>query len=183
MTKTERTRLAIMLPILAVLLILAYTQRNNASATAPAFDETGNYTPLAVENPSLRFDLLDRLHKVEYTGRHRNIFDDKLPPPPPPVHLPGQGPGGQNAQIPPGPPPGPPPLVFPMKCFGYVEGPAAGMRRAFFTDGEDVFIAGVGDTILNRFRLVRIGNDSVEVEELGSNRRATVAMEQEQHSP
>lgn len=70
-----------------------------------------------------------------------------------------------------------------MKCFGYVEGPAAGMRRAFFSDGEDVFIAGIGDTLLNRFRLVRIGNDSVEVEELGSDRRATVAMEQEARTP
>jgi hypothetical protein len=181
MTKTERTRLAIMLPILAVLLVLAYTQRNSGAAAGPAFDETGNYTPLAVENPSLRFDLLDRLRRVEYTGRHRNIFDDKLPPPPPPARAPGPGePGGPPIQT--GPPPIPA-LVFPMKCFGYVEGPAAGMRRAFFTDGEDVYIAGIGDTIANRFRLVRIGNDSVEVEELGSNRRATVAMEQEQRSP
>lgn len=180
MTKTERTRLAIMLPILAVLLILAYTQRNSGAAAGPAFDETGNYTPLAVENPSLRFDLLDRLHKVEYTGRHRNIFDDKLPPPIVPANVNGRGPGGPGGPpIQTGPPPVPP-LVFPMKCFGFVEGPATGMRRAFFTDGEDVYIAGIGDTIANRFRLVRIGNDSVDVEELGSNRRATVAMEQEQ---
>jgi hypothetical protein len=180
MTKTERTRLAIMLPILAVLLILAYTQSKSGVPAGPAFDETGNYTPLAVENPSLRFDLLDRLHKVEYTGRHRNIFDDKLPPPIIPAAVAGRGPSGP---IVPPQPQGPPPLVFPMKCFGFVEGPAAGMRRAFFTDGEDVYIAGIGDTIANRFRLVRIGNDSVDVEELGSNRRATVAMEQEQRSP
>ncbi|HEV3219774.1 MAG TPA: hypothetical protein VGZ48_08380 [Candidatus Acidoferrales bacterium] len=181
MTKSETTRLAIMLPILAILLILAYTQYRGSQATAPVFDDTGNFQPLAVENPSLRFDLLAHLHSVEYSGRHRNIFDDKLPPPPPPVHPAGAGNSG--GPVIPGPPPGPPPLVFPMKCFGYVEGPAPGMRRAFFTDGEDVFIAGVGDTIINRFRLVRIGNDSVEVQELGSDRRATVAMEQEQRSP
>ncbi len=178
MTKSERTRLAIWLPILAVALLLAYLQYHSHPPPALVFDATGNYQPMTVENPSLRFDLLDRLQRVEYTGRHRNIFDDKLPPPAPSPLTNANG--GSTV---PGPPPGPPPLVFPMKCFGYVEGPAAGMRRAFFTDGEDVFIAGVGDTIVNRFRLVRIGNDSVEVEELGSDRRATVAMEQEQLTP
>jgi hypothetical protein len=176
MTKSERTRLMIWMPILAVALLLAYLQYRSGPVAAPVFDATGNYQPMTVENPSLRFDLLARLQHVEYTGRHRNIFDDKLPPPvaPSPAKFP-------NGTQPPPVPQGPPPLVFPMKCFGFVEGPAVGMRRAFFTDGEDVFIAGVGDTIVNRFRLVRIGNDSVEVEELGSSRRATVAMEQETH--
>jgi hypothetical protein len=177
MTKSERTRLMIWVPILAVALLLAYLQYRGGPVAAPAFDATGNYQPMTIENPSLRFDLLASAHAVQYTGTHRNIFDDKLPV----KIVVSQPTGPANGQQFPPAQQGPPPLVFPMKCFGFVEGPAVGMRRAFFTDGEDVFIAGIGDTIVNRFRLVRIGNESVEVEELGSNRRATVQMEQDSH--
>jgi hypothetical protein len=171
----------IWLPILAGLLVFAYLHYYGTSTASPAlvFDATGSYQPMGIENPALRRDLLDHTHTVEYTGRHRNIFDDKLPPPEMPKNISTSGPVQPPKPI----DPKDMPLVFPMKCFGYAEGPAAGMRRAFFTDGDDVFIAGVGETIVNRFRLVKIGNDSVEVEELGSNRRATVAMEQETHSP
>ncbi|MFZ0821384.1 MAG: hypothetical protein WAM91_15050 [Candidatus Acidiferrales bacterium] len=181
MTKAEKTRLAIMLPILAVLLVLVFLHYYGESNTSPArvFDATGTYQPMGIENPALRRDLLDHTHMVEYAGRHRNIFDDHLPPPE--IKQAPQGPT-QTIVMPPIDPKDMP-LVFPMKCFGYAEGPAVGMRRAFFTDGDDVFIAGVGETIMNRFRLVKIGNDSVEVEELGSNRHATVAMEQETRSP
>jgi hypothetical protein len=167
----------IWVPILAVALLLAYLQYRSGPVAAPVFDATGNYQPMTIENPSLRFDLLARLQHVQYTGTHRNIFDDKLPVPV--VVKQPTGPGN-GQQFPPGPTL-PPPLAFPLKCFGFVEGPAVGMRRAFFTDGEDVYIAGIGDTIVNRFRLIRIGNESVEVEELGSTRRATVAMEQDTH--
>jgi hypothetical protein len=181
MTKSEKTRLAIMLPILAGLLIFAYTEYHGANTNSPAlaFDATGSYQPMGIENPALRRDLLDHSRLEEYKGRHRNIFDDHLPPPEIKVQ-----PQTQSALVQPRPfDPKDMPLVFPMKCFGYAEGPAAGMRRAFFTDGDDVFIAGIGETILNRFRLVKIGNESVEVEELGSTRRATVAMEIETRSP
>ncbi len=183
MTKSEKTRLSIMLPILAVLLYFVYANyKGTIASPAPVFDDTGNYQPMSIENPSIRFDLLASLHSVEYSGRHRNIFDDKAPPPLTPTHpnFPGGGNGGSGIAAGPA---GPPPLVFPMKCFGYAEGPAVGSRRAFFTDGDDVFIAAIGETILNRFRLLHIGNDSVEIEELGSNRRATVAMELEKTEP
>jgi len=180
MTKPERIRLLIMLPVLAGLIVLAYFRLQGGSVEAPVFDATGNYQPMAVENPSLRFDLLDRVHKVEYKGSHLNIFDYHRPPKISQASL-----NANRGQVqPPLVPAGPPPLVFDMKCFGFVAGPVAGMRRAFFQTGDDVIIAGVGDLLENRFRLIRIGNDSVEVEEVGgSGRRATVAMEEEVRTP
>jgi hypothetical protein len=36
----------------------------------------------------------------------------------------------------------------------------------------------VGETLLGRFRLVQIGNSSVEMEEIGTGRRATLTMEE-----
>jgi hypothetical protein len=44
--------------------------------------------------------------------------------------------------------------------------------------GEDVIVVAEGDTFLNRFRLVRIGNDSADVEEIATGRDANVALEQ-----
>ena len=49
---------------------------------------------------------------------------------------------------------------------------------AFFTSGDEVLIVPEGDTFLNGLRLLHIGNDSAEVEEVSSGRHATVPMVQ-----
>lgn len=54
----------------------------------------------------------------------------------------------------------------------------SGRRVGFFKFGEDVLVVPEGDTFLNRFRLVRIGNDSADVEQLSDGRHATVSMVQ-----
>ncbi len=77
-------------------------------------------------------------------------------------------------------PEAPPALTVDLKFYGYVADRASGSKRAFFTNGEDVYIASEGDTLENRFRLLHIGNDSVEMEELSSGRRAVVMIEAEQ---
>jgi hypothetical protein len=48
----------------------------------------------------------------------------------------------------------------------------------FLTDGETVFVARQGDVILRRYRLTRIGNDSIDIEEISGANRWTVKMEQ-----
>ena len=52
------------------------------------------------------------------------------------------------------------------------------MRRAFFMEGENVYIVAVGEVLLGRYRLVQIGNSSVELEEISTGRRATLTMEE-----
>ena len=81
----------------------------------------------------------------------------------------------------PAPPPGPPPvapLVVPATFFGYVTDARTGVRRAFFSEGDDVFVVGVGEILLGRFRLLQIGNSTAELEETGSGRRATVTLQE-----
>jgi hypothetical protein len=162
---------------LAVLLVvLGYMLLNRfyPAQTLPGISPTvGNYTPLAVEDPALRTDLLQHIREFEYSGRHRNIFSPNLPPPalPPGGVTPGQPPAVVV-------PSGPPPLEVPVKFFGYSSDPRSGRRRAFFTDGDDVFIASEGDTVLNRFRILHIGNSSVDVLEIASGRRATLNLEE-----
>ena len=46
--------------------------------------------------------------------------------------------------------------------------------RALFVDGEDNFIAGENDMIRNRYRVVRIGTTSAEVEDTTSGSKQTI---------
>ena len=131
------------------------------------------FVPLAVENPALRMDLLDELKKFEYEGPRRNIFSAA----PLPVAPPPQAVAPPVAAVP-APLPGPPPLVVPATFFGHVTDKRSGASRAFFSQGDEVYVLGLGDVLMNRFRLVQIGDHTAELEEIASGRRTTVTMEQ-----
>lgn len=172
---------AVVLVVLALGSLYYYYEMSSrgpeaSDATAPVV----NFRTIQVENPTLRIDKLRSIHSVQYTGRHRNIFTETMPP----AELAG-GPMVVPRQfVGPHPEPPPPPLVVNLKFFGYVDDRSSGSRRAFFTDGdENVFIASEGDTVENRYRLLKIRNDSVEMEELASGRRAVVMIEPEPGGP
>ncbi len=118
---------------------------------------------LPVNDPRLHLDRLKAIQKVEYRGSKRNIFDYYSPPPPVPAELPPQ------AQ-------GPPPLQVPLRFYGVLE--EGGVRRALLTDGEDVYIAGSGDLLLQRFRVVRIGANVIEFEDVNDGRRAVIPLDE-----
>jgi len=167
----------LMLAGLAVLLMAVLYMEYRPQDTAPAISAaTGNFAPLPVENPALRLDLLDRLKKFQYEGSHRNIFSASLPPPPPSAAV---VPAGAAKPAVPPPPPGPPPLVVPATFFGYVTDARTGARRAFFSDADDVYVLAVGETLLGRFRLVQIGNNTAEMEEVATGRMTTLTMTEE----
>jgi hypothetical protein len=119
-------------------------------------------------------DLLDRIQKSEYSGTHRNVFIAAPPPPPP------KPPGEQSASLFVGPrvPPPPPPLQVPGEFFGYASASGSGRRIAFFKNGDDLQLLAEGDTFRNNLRVVHIGDDSVEVEEVPGGRHVTVKMVQ-----
>jgi hypothetical protein len=70
-----------------------------------------------------------------------------------------------------------------MKYFGYGTIPNGTLRRAFLSDGDDVFIVGEGDTLLGRFRIVKINNANLEFEEIATGRRNTITLQEEQVAP
>jgi hypothetical protein len=51
------------------------------------------------------------------------------------------------------------------------------------SDGDDVFIVGEGDTLLGRFRIVKINNANLEFEEIATGRRNTITLQEEQVAP
>jgi len=69
------------------------------------------------------------------------------------------------------------------EVFGYGTVPNGTSKRAFLSDGEEVYIVGEGDTLLGRFRIVRIGNASLEFEELGSGRRNSASLDEQAAPP
>ena len=171
--------------VLAVLLLIAggiwflYFDRDKPIVTADAGSAAKNYQLLSVENPSLHKEGVERARKTEYRSSGRNIFSRELPPPPPPLH--------------PKPDPKPPILPpikvepkvapLPVKFFGFGTVPNGTKRVAFFSDGEEVYVVAEGELLLNRFRILRIGNANLEYEEVSSGLRGTANLEEQGAPP
>lgn len=173
---SRQKRLTILAGVGVVLLYIAYLSNRSPQIAPVVSSANESFRPIAVENPALKLDLLNRLKKLQYEGSHRNIFSAVAPPPvaavPPPPSAITPPPVTAAA------PTGPAPLVIPATFYGFVTDARTGMRRAFFMEGENVYIVAVGETLLGRFRLVQIGNSSVEMEEIATGRRATLTMEE-----
>ena len=125
---------------------------------------------------------LDRLQieRQELPESERNPFRfrPKPPPPPPPQsatspRLPR--PEDLPAPVPTGPPPPPPLPPIPVKFFGLVV--LRGERVATFSDTRgNTFYGREGDVIEGRYRVLRIGTDSVELAYLDGRGRQTIRL-------
>lgn len=145
------------------------TVRRNASSRGGA----GKKAPVSIENsldPTLRYDWLKASEDTKYTGAGRNIFraEVDIPKPVAPVHV------AAAPVVPQGPPP-PPPIN--LKFFGFANKPGEA-KKIFLSQGEDVFIAGEGDIIDRRYRILHITPVSVEVEDVLNNNRQTIPLTQ-----
>jgi len=178
---SKRVQVYLLVVLLVILVLTFWLNRTQAPALTGIVAANQKFQPLNIVDPTLRMDLLDRIHKQEYTGTHRNIFNAE--PPPPPISEQKMHPLPEVPVV----PAGPPPLEVPATFFGYATNPKTGKRQAFFTSGDDVFVIDEGGTLLNRFRVLKVGNNSVDLEETSSGRRATLTLElppqQPQQSP
>lgn len=85
-----------------------------------------------------------------------------------------QKPAAQDL-TPKGPPPAPLPPPINLKFYGFA-GPKNGNKRIFLLRGEDIFVAKEGDIVDRRYRIVRIGPNSVDVEDVLTNNRQTLPL-------
>jgi hypothetical protein len=139
-------------------------------------------------DPTLRLELLAKLRATTLEGGSRSIFEFSQPPPPPPpkvdpikitrppVVAAAKPPAAVDADGKPLPPPAPP---IPLKFYGYANSPRNGPKRAFFLDGDDIFVAGENDMIRNRYKIVRIGVNSAVVEDTTTKHQQTLPLIEE----
>ena len=119
-------------------------------------------------DPTLRLDLLAASERTEYTGNGRNIFvssaeDVVIPKPVARANSDGNvGTATPPIYTPPIPSQAPP---IPLKFYGFASSPGE-PKRIFLKLGEDVFVAGEGEIVDRRYKVIRISATSVEIQDV-----------------
>jgi hypothetical protein len=175
----------IVLVVLVVVAALVWTfelrQQTPSTITATFIQD---YKVLAVENPQIHWGQLKRAQETEYKSNGRNPFSVIAPPTAAEVKQKADDAAKLQAQQPVTPvqPAAPTKAFMPpnLKYFGYGTVPNGTPRRAFFTDGEDTYIVTEGDTLLGRYRILKVGNANLEFEEISSGLRGTTPLEEQQ---
>jgi hypothetical protein len=152
----------------------------------PSFKFTG-IDPSNID-PTLHLNLLAKLQDVKVEAGTRSLFEIGQEPAPAvkvqddkKIAVAKLFVGPEDPPPPPPPPPDPKAPPIPLKFYGFVNPSKATNKRAFFLDGEDIIIAGEGDLVKKRYKIVRIGVNSALVEDtqFKSNNQQTLPLEAE----
>ncbi len=137
-------------------------------------------------DPTLRLDLLAKVQGAGYEGVERNLFLFGAAKPkvttPPPGEAPKPGAAGAAAKTagndPAAAPSKPPPPPITMKYYGFANRQGDARKRAFFMDGEEIYVAAEGEVIKKRYKIVRVGINSVVVEDLDYKSQQTLPLQE-----
>jgi hypothetical protein len=124
-------------------------------------------------DPTLRYDWLKASEDTKYEGKGRNIFIAEAEPIPQPIAPPVVPQHVQDA----GPPPPPPPPPINLRFYGFATSHGTA-KKVFLSEGEDIFIAGEGDIIDRRYKVLRIMPTAVEIEDVLNNNRQQIPLTQ-----
>jgi hypothetical protein len=189
--ETERKRqlaLGALAVILALVLYQMVYRAAPATSSAPASSSNGERTTTRAaqsESPSAAPDVhLQALNgdRPRPVSSERNLFRfaTKAPPPPPPAPPRSTQPAQPVVPAPPvvlGPPqPAPPPPIT-LKFIGIIESTERAQKIAILSDGRNVpFYGREGDIIEGRYRILKIGVESVELAYLDGRGRQTIRL-------
>jgi hypothetical protein len=175
-TKQQKELIALgSLALIAASLWYAYygrTVKPSSGITA-----TGGYTPINAQDYVVILKGLEKAQSTEYKSSGRNIFIIGSMPVEQQVK---QGPvKAAFRNIGPMPPPPPPPAQLPMVFFGYGMLPAGGPRQAFLKEesGDEVHIVSEGDLLLNHIRILHIGNERLDFEDINTGQKGSKSLE------
>ena len=130
---------------------------------------------VASADPRLRLDLLKASEDVPYTGAERNIFRAEAELPkvvaPPIDPRPNLPPAPPQVYTPPAPPP------INLRFFGFSNRPGE-PKKVFLAEGDSVYVAGEGEIVARRYKVLHIGNTTVEIQDVVNNRTQTIALTQ-----
>jgi hypothetical protein len=171
---SRKAQLIVLVSLVAVLALVLFLNRTETSTATTVLQGGDYHSPLiTVDNPRLQIEKIESARGSEYAGIHRNIFSAIAPPPTAAQVAAAAAAKLQTIETLPPPPPPPPPVVLPVKFFGYAADTQGNHRRAFFTNGDDVYIVGEGEMLLGHYRVLRIGNDRVDFEDTSVGKRGS----------
>lgn len=114
-------------------------------------------------DPTLHLTQLASAEQVKYEGLGRNIFVAQAEVAIPTPLAPGSPDAPKAGVYTPPPVAAPPPI--PLKFFGFASKPGE-PKKIFLSKGDDVFIAGEGEVIDRRYKVVRILPNAVEIQDV-----------------
>jgi len=180
-----KTALAAILLLVAAFAVYNWLGGSGDNATATPAAPTPAVSPVAQKSarpgtrksgpvvlaqtidPTLRVDLLKSSEDVSYKGNGRDIFQNQPEPAPIPQPV--------KKVIDTGPVPPPPPPPIPLKFYGF-SGSKGGPKQVFLSKGDDIFIAKEGQVVDRRYKILKIGPSSIEVEDVLTNNRQTLPL-------
>jgi len=141
-----------------------------AAPVAPRVTVTRNGKPTKKPHvdsldPTLKLDLLASAEQTQYEGNGRNIFvaqPDPVKIPDPVAKANTDAAGQQDTYRLPSPPP---PTPIPLKFFGFAS-KVGEPKKIFLSQGEDVWVAGEGEIVNRRYKVLRISPNAVEMQDV-----------------
>ena len=170
MTRQDRQKLGVFVVLVGVLvltLVLGYRMnRPPTTAATQAPENKPSANPPTANDARIRLDLVEKPEAAEDEAGRKNLFQYRQAPPPNMTSVP--------VQPRPAPPP-PPPIPLKYMGFAAVNAPDRGLT-AFLEDGSRHYNVKAGEVLMGRYRITRISDTSVEVEDLEYNRRQTLPL-------
>jgi hypothetical protein len=163
---------------------------NNPREFRPSMRPPKGVEPSSVD-PTLHLNALVKLQNVKLEPTMRSLFEISAAPPEAikdkdvgPIKVVKQFVLYGPKPPPPDPPKPPTPRApaIPLKFYGFVNPARPDVKRAFFLENDEIIVAGEGELIKKRYKILRIGVNSAEVEDTefkGDNTKQTLPLETE----